>query len=298
VLVERDAEMAGDPLAELPAAVEREQADRAHCPPAHAAASARLYRLAGFATLTRIKVARPRVHPSSRAVAEEIMLPSSHVFANRAEAGRRLAERLVRFKSERPLVLALPRGGVPVGFEVAQALEAPLDLILVRKIGAPFQPELAIAAVVDGDEAEIVLNRDLVADLRISEGYLERERARQLEEIERRRGLYAAGRPRIEPRDRSAIVIDDGIATGATMEAALHAVRRAGPRRLVLAVPVAPPDTIERLRPQVDEVECLMTPDYFGAIGMFYADFRQLSDAEVIELLERAAARGSGEGEA
>jgi putative phosphoribosyl transferase len=223
------------------------------------------------------------------------MFSSSHVFADRSEAGRRLAERLARFKAEQPLVLALPRGGVPVGFEVAKALAAPLDLILVRKIGAPFQPELAIGAVVDGDQAETVLNRDLVADLEIAEGYVDRERAKQLQEIERRRRLYAAGRPRIELRDRTAIVVDDGIATGATMEAALHAVRRAGPRRLVLAVPVAPPETIERLRPQVDAIECLITPRDLGAIGMFYADFRQLSDDEVVALLERAAACGSGE---
>jgi putative phosphoribosyl transferase len=226
------------------------------------------------------------------------MFASSHVFADRGEAGRRLAERLVRFKAERPLVLALPRGGVPVGFEVAVTLDAPLDLILVRKIGAPFQPELAIGAVVDGEHAETVLNRDLVAALQIAEGYVERERAKQLEEIERRRRVYAAGRPRIDARDRTAIVVDDGIATGATMEAALGAVRRAGPRRLVLAVPVAPPDTIERLRPQVDEVECLLIPDYLGAIGTFYGDFRQLSDGEVVALLEQAAARAPGEGEA
>jgi len=223
------------------------------------------------------------------------MFANPHVFADRAEAGRRLAERLARFKTDRPLVLALPRGGVPVGFEVARVLDAPLGLVLVRKIGAPFQPELAIGAVVGGDQAETVLNRDLVADLQIAEGYVERERARQLEEIERRRRLYAVGRPRIELRDRTAIVVDDGIATGATMEAALHAVRRAGPRRLVLAVPVAPAETIERLRPQVDEIECLVTPGDLGAIGMFYADFRQLSDDEVVALLERAAARGSDE---
>jgi putative phosphoribosyl transferase len=222
----------------------------------------------------------------------QIML-ASHVFADRTEAGRQLAERLARFKTEQPLVLALPRGGVPVGFEVAQTLDAPLDLILVRKIGAPMQPELAIGAVVDGDQPETVLNRDLVDDLQISERYLEGERARQLEEIERRRRLYGAGRAKIEVRDRTAIVVDDGIATGATMEAALRAVRRAGPRRLVLAVPVAPPETIERLRPQVDEIECLVMPEYLGAIGMFYADFRQLSDGEVVALLERAAARGA-----
>jgi putative phosphoribosyl transferase len=159
------------------------------------------------------------------------------------------------------------------------------------------QPELAIGAVVDGDQPETVLNRDLVDDLQISERYLEGERVRQLEEIERRRRLYGGGRAKIEVRDRTAIVVDDGIATGATMEAALHAVRRAGPRRLVLAVPVAPPETIARLRPQVDEIECLMMPEYLGAIGMFYADFRQLSDGEVVALLERAAARNAGAGE-
>jgi putative phosphoribosyl transferase len=226
------------------------------------------------------------------------MFASSHAFADRSEAGRRLAERLARFRNEQPLVLALPRGGLPVGFEVARALDAPLDLILVRKIGAPFQPELAIGAVVDGDQAETVLNRDLVADLQITDDYVERERAKQLEEIERRRRLYAAGRPKVDVADRTAIVIDDGIATGATVEAALRAIRRAGPRRLVLAVPVAPPDTLERLRPRVDEIECLLTPAYLGAIGSFYADFRQISDDEVVALLERAAARSAGESEA
>ncbi len=215
-------------------------------------------------------------------------------FADRTEAGRRLAEKLVRFKAEQPVVLALPRGGVPVGFEVAQALDAPLDVVLVRKIGAPFQTELAVGAVVDGDQPETVLNRDIVEEYQIPERYLAEEGARQLKEIERRRRLYRPGRPRIDVRDRTAIVVDDGIATGATMEAALHATRRAGPKRLVLAVPVAPPDTIERLRPQVDEVECLLVPPYLGAIGMFYKDFRQLSDDEVVALLARAAA-GSGQ---
>jgi putative phosphoribosyl transferase len=178
---------------------------------------------------------------------------------------------------------------VPVAYEVAKALAAPLDLVLVRKIGAPFQPELAIGAVVDGERPELVINRDVVNEYRIPESYLESERRRQLEEIERRRQLYLAGRPRAPIRERTAIVIDDGIATGATMEAALRATRRAGPRRLVLAVPVAPPDTIERLRSEVDEVVCLLVPAFLGAIGSFYRDFRQLEDEEVIELLQRAA---------
>jgi putative phosphoribosyl transferase len=211
------------------------------------------------------------------------------VFADRAEAGARLADRLRHFEDERPVVLALPRGGVPVAYEVARALAAPLDLVLVRKIGAPFQPELAIGAVVDGDRPELVVNRELVEDYRIPESYLEKERERQVAEIERRRQLYLAGRPRAPVANRTAIVIDDGIATGATMEAALRATRNAQPRRLVLAVPVAPPDTIERLRPEVDEVVCLMMPAFLGAIGSFYRDFRQLGDDEVIDLLEQAA---------
>ena len=211
------------------------------------------------------------------------------VFADRAEAGRRLAEALRRFKDQRPVVLALPRGGVPVAYEVAKALAAPLDLVLVRKIGAPFQPELAIGAVVDGARPELVINRDLVEDCGVPESYLEKERERQLGEIERRRQLYLAKRPRAPVADRTAIVIDDGIATGATMEAALRATRKARPRRLVLAVPVAPPDTIERLRPEVDEVVCLMMPAFLGAIGSFYRDFRQLEDDEVVRLLEQAA---------
>jgi len=218
------------------------------------------------------------------------------VFADRTEAGRRLAERLRRLEDERPVVLALPRGGVPVAYEVAKALAAPLDLVLVRKIGAPFQPELAIGAVVDGERPELVINRGVVEEYGIPESYLEKERTRQLEEIERRRQLYLAGRPRAEIRDRTAIVIDDGIATGATMEAALRATRKAGPRRLVLAVPVAPPDTLERLRGEVDEVVCLMMPAFLGAIGSFYRDFRQLDDGEVIRLLEQAAQRADADG--
>jgi putative phosphoribosyl transferase len=211
-------------------------------------------------------------------------------FANRTEAGRALADRLRHLKGERPVVLALPRGGVPVGFEVAKALGATLDVVLVRKIGAPFQPELAIGAVVDGSRPEAVLNQALIDECEIPESYLQAETARQLAEIERRRAVYLAGRARAEVAGHTAIVVDDGIATGATMEAALLATRRAGPKRLVLAVPVAPPDTIERLRSEVDEIVCLAMPRQLGAIGAFYADFRQLDDDEVIQLLEAARA--------
>jgi putative phosphoribosyl transferase len=217
-------------------------------------------------------------------------------FSDRTQAGRLLAERLKHLKDQRPVMLALPRGGVPVAYEIARVLQAPLDLVLVRKIGAPFQPELAIGAVVDGDNPELVLNSDLIADYGIPQSYIESERQRQLAEIERRRQLYLAGRPRAPVRDRTAIVVDDGIATGATMEAALRATRRAGPRRLVLAVPVAPPDTLERLRPEVDEVVCLKVPAFLGAIGSFYRDFHQLSDEDVISLLQQAAAWADASG--
>jgi putative phosphoribosyl transferase len=211
------------------------------------------------------------------------------MFEDRRDAGRRLALELLRFKGHDPVVLALPRGGVPIGFEIAQALEAPLDLVLVRKIGAPFQPELAVAAVVDGEKMELVLNEDVLKALSLSEDYVRQQATRELEEIERRRRLYLEGRERVRIEGKTALVVDDGIATGATMRAALRAVRRRQPRRLILAVPVAPPETVESLRSEVDEVVCLATPDYLGAIGSFYADFRQVGDDEVHELLGRAA---------
>ncbi len=212
------------------------------------------------------------------------------MFQDRSDAGRQLAAKLLHLKDKQPVVLALPRGGVPVGFEIAKALAAPLDLVLVRKIGAPWQPELAVAAVVDGEEPQTVENPDVMQALGLSEDFIKEEAARQLKEIERRRQMYLGDRARIEVKGRTAILVDDGIATGATTRAALKAVRRAGPARLVLAVAVAPPDTVELLRPEADEVVCLDTPHYFGAISLFYADFHQVSDDEVVELLDRAAA--------
>lgn len=212
------------------------------------------------------------------------------MFRNRKEAGARLAAALQRFEDEEPVVLALPRGGVPVAFEVAMALGAPLDLILVRKIGAPFQRELAVGAVVDGEKMELVVNEEIAREVGVPPGYLEKEASQQVQEIERRRQLYLGGRHLVEPRGRTVLVVDDGIATGATMRAALRAVRRRRPARLVLAVPVAPPETIASLRSEVDEVVCLETPSPFFAIGNFYDDFRQVGDEEVRELLERVEA--------
>ncbi len=213
------------------------------------------------------------------------------MFRNRKDAGQQLASALLRFGSENPVVLALPRGGVPVGYEVAVALDAPLDVIVVRKLGAPGQPELGIGAVVDGDHHLSVLNDDVMSLLNVSADYLNHEVALQLREIARREELYRGGHPPEEVRGRTVIVVDDGIATGGSMRAALRGIRRGQPRRLVLAVPVAPPDTIESLRPEVDDVVCLSTPPMFHAVGQFYRDFSQTTDEEVIRLLEAARQR-------
>lgn len=210
------------------------------------------------------------------------------MFINREDAGRQLAAQLMRFKDEHPCILALPRGGVPVAFEVAKALRAPLDLALVRKIGAPFQPELAVAAVVDGKAPELVVNERLVREIGLTDDWLAEEESKQLREIERRRQLYLGGRPRIDVAGKTAIIIDDGIATGATVRAAIHATRRAKPKRLVLAVPVAPVPTLAALRPEVDELVCLEAYQDFGAIGFYYRDFTQVDDETVRELLARA----------
>ena len=210
-------------------------------------------------------------------------------FRDRNDAGRQLAEKLQHLKERNPVVLALPRGGVPVGFEIAQALEAPLDLVLVRKIGVPWQPELALGAVTDGDDPDVFIDRHLVAELEIPEDYITAETARQIEELERRRLVYRAGRVPLDIAGRAAIVVDDGIATGATMRVALQATRRRNPTWLVLAAPVAAPDTLARLRPEADEVVCVETPAGLGAIGYYYRDFHQVSDAEVTEILARAA---------
>jgi len=206
-------------------------------------------------------------------------------FRNRSEAGRRLAAALGQYKDQRPAILALPRGGVPVAAEVAAALDAPLDLILVRKIGVPFQPELAMGAVVDGSEPIVVRNDDVILHSRIGDAEFQAVCDRELAEIERRRDRYLGRRRRVDVAGHTAIVIDDGIATGATVRAALRATRMRGPRRLVLAVPVAPTETVAELRDEADDVVCLEQHEMFGAIGYYYADFRQVSDEEVVALL-------------
>jgi putative phosphoribosyl transferase len=210
-------------------------------------------------------------------------------FEDRADAGRRLADKLAHLRDTQPVVLALPRGGVAVGFEISRVLDAPLDIVLVRKIGVPWQPELALGAVTDGASPETFFDRDLATSLDVPDSYITEETARQLEEIERRRELYCEDRPALKVAGRTAIVVDDGIATGATMRVALQAVRRRGPARLVLAVPVAPPDTFAALREGADEAVCLHTPVGLGAIGFYYRDFHQMGDLEVTDLLARAS---------
>ena len=214
-----------------------------------------------------------------------------HAFTDRREAGRALAQRLAGMALPAPIVvLALPRGGVPIGAEVARALEAPLGLLLVRKIGAPWQPELAVAAVVDGEPPDIVLDEETMAMTGVDTAYVEAEAKQQMHEIERRRGVYLRGRATVSVEGATVIVVDDGIATGTTVRAALKALGRRQPARLVLAVPLAPSDTLAALRGEVDELVCLAEPFPFHAIGLHYRDFHQVGDEEVLAALDAANA--------
>jgi len=208
-------------------------------------------------------------------------------FRNRIEAGRELAVALAGYMDQQAVVLALPRGGVVVAAEVATALAAPLDLILVRKVGVPFQSELAMGAVVDGGASIVVRNEDVIRYAGIKDADFAAACRSEFAEIERQRQLYLGGRKRAEIRGCTAIVIDDGVATGATTRAALRATRLRDPKQLVLAVPVAPTESLAELRQEADDVVCLEDHDMFGALGHYYSDFRQITDVEVIEVLTR-----------
>lgn len=216
------------------------------------------------------------------------MMGYTPLFADRREAGQRLAQAVAAFNLDNPLMLALPRGGVPVAFEVAKALRAQLDLLLVRKIGAPGHEEYAIGALVDGADPQVVLNQEAIDIVRPPPGYVEAETQRQLVELERRREIYLGSRKAIAVADRIVVVLDDGIATGSTVLVALRALRKAGAAMIVLAVPVAPADTIATLRAECDEILCLSMPADFRAVGLHYEDFGQTTDAEVVALLEEA----------
>jgi predicted phosphoribosyltransferase len=214
------------------------------------------------------------------------------MFADRRDAGRRLAAALAHHRGQQLLVLGVPRGGVLVAREVADFLHAPLSVIVPRKLRAPYNPELAIGAVAEGGAT--FMDEDLAGAA--GPAYLAQEIAAQRAEIARRVDVYRGGRPLPDPTGTCAIVVDDGIATGATVVAALRAVRALGPARLVVAVPVAPADSLERLAKEADEVVCLQVPEEFHAVGQFYADFAQVDDLTVLAVLgERAAGEPASE---
>jgi putative phosphoribosyl transferase len=208
-------------------------------------------------------------------------------FSSRHDAGRQLAARLLPLTGEQPLVIGLPRGGVPVAEEVALALGAPLEILAVRKIGAPGNPEYGIGAI--AEDGTRLFDLEAVAALGIDADALEEIVARESAELQRRVAAYRGARPSLALRDRTVVVVDDGVATGVTDTAALRAARRRGPRRLVLAVPVCAPDSAARLRQEADELVCLIEPEQLYGVGQWYADFAQVSDAEVLAALERAA---------
>ncbi len=212
------------------------------------------------------------------------------LFANRHQAADRLAAALAAYKGRHPLILAIPRGAVPMGLRLAQALDGELDVVLVRKLRAPFNPEFAIGSI---DESGWSYIADYAESVGGTPAYLAREKQTQLDTISKRRAQYTPLRPPIAPAGRTVIVVDDGLATGATMISALHALRAQQPARLVCAVPVAPPDTLEKMRPYADEVVCLQAPAFFQAVGQFYADFPQVDDEEVIGILRQAGQAGS-----
>jgi predicted phosphoribosyltransferase len=207
------------------------------------------------------------------------------VFANRHQAAKLLAEKLAAYKGQHPLILAIPRGAVPMGLQLARALEGDLDVVLVRKLRAPFNPEFAIGSV---DESGWTYVADYAESAGGTAAYLEQEKQAQLDTIRKRRAQYTPLRSPIDPAGRIVIVLDDGLATGATMISALHALRDKKPAKLICAVPVAPPDTLEKIRGYADEVVCLEAPMFFQAVGQFYADFPQVDDSEVEAILRKA----------
>ena len=212
-------------------------------------------------------------------------------FADRTDAGRQLAERLAALEPENPVIYALPRGGVPVAVVIAERLRAPLDLVLVRKLGAPQNPEVALGAIVEGDTPETVLNDDVRRASGADDAYIARIRTRELDELKRRKRMYLGDRPRQDPSGRTVIVVDDGLATGATMKAALIALKRQGAARIIVALPVAQHSALKDIATQAGTVICLHPAQHFHGVGEFYLDFHQMTDEETIGLLRQYWAR-------
>ena len=212
-------------------------------------------------------------------------------FANRVEAGKRLASALKDVAFQNGIVLAIPRGGVVLGYEVAEALNLPLDVIIPRKIGAPDNPELAIGAMTE--DGTIILDDNLVTYMGVPQDYIKQESERQRLEIERRMKMYRQDTPYPSLKNRDVIIVDDGIATGSTMKAALASVKKRGASFVTVAIPVGPPSTIKELEKQADRVVCLFTPESFYAIGEFYSDFSQTTDEEVINILQKKRSLGA-----
>ena len=206
-------------------------------------------------------------------------------FLDRRDAGERLARRLLSYRRERPVVLALPRGGVAVAREVAKELGAPLDVLVVRKIGVPFEPELAMGAIAEGMPPVVVRNEDVLLRARVTEAEFQDALDIAARELTRRKHLFRGDREPLGVEGRTVLLVDDGIATGATVRAAVECVKRRRPKRIVLAIPLAPTDVIDELRPIVDDVVCLDERAYLGVIGHHYADFRPVSEDEVVRAL-------------
>lgn len=208
------------------------------------------------------------------------------IFKDRVDAGEILANKLSKYAAENPLVLGLPRGGVPVAFEVAKALKAPLDVYIVRKLGVPGHEELAMGAIATGDVR--VLNESVIGPLQISKEAIETETKKEKEELKRRERVYRSGRAPLNVANRTVLLIDDGIATGSTIKAAIAALKKQKAGKIIVGVPVAPSSTIEELKEEVDDVLCISTPDVFIAISVWYDEFPQTTDEQVRELLKKA----------
>ena len=213
------------------------------------------------------------------------------MFRDRQHAGDELAARLAKLRLRQPLVLALPRGGVPIGAAIASALDAPLDLIIVRKVGAPGNPELAVAAIVEGDPPDVVLNREVMNEYGLTEAQVAKLADGERAELERRKSRYRGDRKPASVAGKTVIVVDDGAATGTTMKAVLRALKPRSPKEVIVALPVAPPETVSEMKAEAGRVICLSQPQSFMALGYHYSDFPQLSDGEVIAMLEEADRR-------